>query len=123
LRVVVDVSGAFVAAQVTHGGHGQDGFAASAPAASSASGAGRHLPTVLALLERVVDTGSVARAYVELPDGWGDSRVIRVAWERAGYRVQEQRTFGNGPNRLIVSGHDGGPRGGGPLDRSSRLHY
>lgn len=26
------------------------------------------------------------RIYVELPDGWGPSRVIVTAWERAGYR-------------------------------------
>lgn len=59
--------------------------------------------TTLALLEPLFEDEPMARAYIEAPYGWGDTRVIRVAWERAGYSVEELRTFGMGPNRLMIS--------------------
>lgn len=33
------------------------------------------------------DDRRMARAYVELPEGWGPSQVILVAWRDAGYEV------------------------------------
>ena len=57
---------------------------------------------MLALLEPAFDDVRVARAYVELPDGWGPQRMVIVACERAGYRVEVHRRFGNSPDRLLL---------------------
>jgi hypothetical protein len=46
------------------------------------------------------------RVYVELPPGWGPSRVILTAWKRAGYHVNEIRSLGTGDARMIVRGSD-----------------
>lgn len=48
----------------------------------------------------------MARAYVELPYGWGPSRLVLVAFRRAGYQVD--RLVGSGypedPDLLIFDG-------------------
>ena len=40
---------------------------------------------------------------MELPDGWGPSRVVYVAWRNAGYRVDQLVTV-SGPDLLIFDG-------------------
>jgi hypothetical protein len=46
----------------------------------------------------------MAIAYVELPDGWGPSRVILVAWKRAGYDVSKLMCEPLSPNLLLLNG-------------------
>jgi hypothetical protein len=74
---------------------------------------------ILALPERLFDNASVARAYVELPDGWGPQRMVIVAFQRAGYvsaHPEVVKAFGRGRDQLLIPGYDEGPHGGGPLD-------
>jgi hypothetical protein len=48
----------------------------------------------------------MARAYVELPEGWGPSRLILVAWRRAGYDVDQLVGLGypEDPDVIIFNG-------------------
>jgi hypothetical protein len=46
----------------------------------------------------------MAIAYVELPEGWGPSRVILVAWKRAGYAVSKLMCTPPDPNLLLLNG-------------------
>lgn len=39
------------------------------------------------MFARTFDDALMARAIVELPEGWGPARVVRVAVERLGYDV------------------------------------
>jgi hypothetical protein len=55
-------------------------------------------------LERSFDDDRVARAYVELPEGWGPARIVIVAWRNAGYDVAELRRLGTGPNLMLLNG-------------------
>lgn len=59
-----------------------------------------HLPSV-DIFARVIDDSAVASAYVELPDGWGSSRLVMAAWTQAGYEVTEMIDVGVG-RYLIV---------------------
>jgi hypothetical protein len=54
----------------------------------------------------VFDAGRMARAYVELPEGWGPSRLILVAWKRAGYDVSRLVGLGypEDPDVLLLNG-------------------
>ena len=56
----------------------------------------------------------MARAWVELPEGWGPQRVITVAWQRGGYSVERHVSMATGEARLMVFGNAKGPHGGGP---------
>lgn len=60
------------------------------------------VPRPLDISERLFDHARVARAFIELPDGWGPSRVVLVAWRTAGYDVQ-QLVRSAGPDLLIFN--------------------
>lgn len=63
----------------------------------------------------------MARAYVELPDGWGPQQEIAMALHRDGYvraKPDVVKRFGR-PDLLPIPQNDEGPHGGGPLDRTS----
>jgi hypothetical protein len=48
----------------------------------------------------------MARAFVELPYGWGPQRIVLTAWKRAGYDVQVLKGLGypDDPDMLIFNG-------------------
>lgn len=50
---------------------------------------------------QVGDAVAMARAYVELPYGWGPQRLILVAWRNAGYNVDRLVCGPPDPDLLI----------------------
>jgi hypothetical protein len=46
----------------------------------------------------------MARAFVELPEGWGPQRLIMTRWRNAGYRVDRLVTGSREPDLLIFDG-------------------
>lgn len=54
--------------------------------------------------EQVSDAAHMARAYVELPYGWGPQRLIITAWRRAGYDVDRLVCEPISPDLLIFNG-------------------
>ena len=56
------------------------------------------------MFAQMFDDARMARAYVELPEGWGPSRIILVAWKRAGYDVSKLMCTPLGPNLLLLNG-------------------